>query len=169
MYRPERTADVVKEEERPIRLPDPIAFVLALGCAVGAVYGVTSMPAELRKQLSEPLVKGKYIAADYWSLTHLAVHSLAGFAYPDHPITAFLYGLLWELAKFAAVDQNPLKFGRLWRSQDVKRFWDLWFNVAGYQIGEFVMVRFATWRKERRDAARRRAARKAAAKAKKAT
>lgn len=87
--------------------------------------------------LSQPLVSGEYASIDGWSAIHVLCFMGCAFVSPGGMTTFMLFGVLWELYEFVLSGGSSF-----WSERGVNTMWDLWFNLAGYRIGEILLVRW---------------------------
>eukprot|EP00873_Tetraselmis_striata_P019673 jgi/Tetstr1/439937/TSEL_028344.t1 len=160
MLRPQRASAVIHDDELPLRGRSPAA-VFALYClfCLALVCGLHGMHFAMgHDPLAHPLVVGKYVSIDSWSFVHVACFTGVGFLYPEQPVTYFIYGGLWEAIEYALTYTTP-SLKAFWTERGVNSVWDLWFNLAGYRLGEHMLVRYVVWNRERKAAEARRAKR----------
>mmetsp|Transcript_35261 Transcript_35261/g.62879 ORF Transcript_35261/g.62879 Transcript_35261/m.62879 type:complete len:167 (-) Transcript_35261:498-998(-) len=165
MIRPQRASAVIHHDELPFRSRSPLTvfslyclFCFVLVCALHAIHFILG-----RDPLAHPLVVGKYVSIDSWSFVHVVCFLGVGFLYPEQPVTYFVYGCVWEAIEFGLTYTTP-SLKAFWTERGVNSVWDLWFNLAGYRLGEYLLVQYVVWQRKKARAAERRAKREAAKK-----
>eukprot|EP00211_Chloroparvula_japonica_P012161 CAMPEP_0119135242 /NCGR_PEP_ID=MMETSP1310-20130426/18920_1 /TAXON_ID=464262 /ORGANISM="Genus nov. species nov., Strain RCC2339" /LENGTH=128 /DNA_ID=CAMNT_0007126109 /DNA_START=1 /DNA_END=387 /DNA_ORIENTATION=- len=85
--------------------------------------------------LASPFVNGHLVQIDSWSIVHTVTFILCGYAHPGRMPIFMLTGIIWEVLEyFLAANWNR----GFWNELAANIFWDLWFNLLGYRIGESI-------------------------------
>lgn len=85
--------------------------------------------------LAIPWINGHLVSIDGWSIIHVVCFVGCGIICPDRMLLFMFFGFLWE------VYESVLAGGHsFWSERGVNSAWDIWFNLAGYRLGEYLLV-----------------------------
>ena len=83
-------------------------------------------------------INGSLVSVDSWSLVHVIYFAGLGYLHPDQLLLFMLYGIAWEGIEFA-IAQSPI-VRSFWEERLLNTFWDIWFNLLGYRLGEMALL-----------------------------
>jgi hypothetical protein len=95
--------------------------------------------------LAVSFINGPLVSIDSWSLVHVITFAMISYIYPNQLALFSMYGVLWEVLEFVLAGGSDF-----WEERGVNSLWDLWFNLAGYRLGEWLLLfeLRRRWRKE---------------------
>jgi len=91
--------------------------------------------------LAVSFVNGPLVSIDSWSIVHVITFAMISFIYPNQLALFSMYGVIWEVLEFVLAGGS-----NFWEERGINSLWDLWFNLAGYRLGEWLLL----WELERR-------------------
>jgi len=91
--------------------------------------------------LAVGFINGPLVSIDSWSLVHVMTFAMISYIYPNQLALFSMYGVIWEVLEFILAGGS-----NFWEERGVNSLWDLWFNLAGYRLGEWLLL----WELERR-------------------
>ena len=112
---------------------------------------------QVQSILKQPLFELKNkIVFDWWSVTHLLLWSFIGFVKPNHPLSAFTFGIAFEILEDALSSNKNTQLVKCPNKGPVNKimcngvqdgFWygkadDLFSNIVGYIIGNSIRTTF---------------------------
>jgi hypothetical protein len=83
-------------------------------------------------------INGDLVSVDSWSLVHVIYFVGLGYLHPDQLALFMTYGVAWEALEWALAAHPVVR--SFWEERLVNSFWDVWFNLLGYRLGEMVLV-----------------------------
>jgi len=81
--------------------------------------------------LASKFINGDLVQIDSWSFIHLFVFACCGSVFPSNLSIYMLTGIIWEIIEYILAGDSDF-----WSERGVNTIWDLWFNLAGYRLGE---------------------------------
>jgi len=138
--RPAQPANQRQLPAPPQRPPTkPGTLVKFLACCVLMVASMHAYHAWLGYDpLARIGINGNLVSVDSWSLVHVVYFAGLGYLHPDQLGLFMVYGAVWELIEWALA-QSPV-VRSFWEERLLNTFWDLWFNLLGYRLGEMALL-----------------------------
>ena len=88
--------------------------------------------------LAHLALNGELVSIDSWSLVHVIYFAGLGYLHPDRLLLFTGFGVGWEFIEWVLA-QTPV-VRSFWEERLLNSFWDIWFNLLGYRIGEMVRL-----------------------------